>query len=67
MRLCQQYYVPEQRAIINANKEVLLTITTKPINQMLQLQLDPQADPLSIEALTKLYISLDFPKRFMIF
>ena len=34
---------------------------------MLQLQPDPQAVPLSIEAFTKLYIGLDFPKSFMIF
>ena len=33
---------------------------------MLQLQPDPQAFPLSIEALTQLYLGLDFPKRFMI-
>ena len=34
---------------------------------MLQIQSNPQAVPLSIEALTKLYINLDFPKRFTIF
>ena len=34
---------------------------------MLQLKLDPKVVPLSIEALTKLYIGLDFPKRFHIF
>ena len=34
---------------------------------MLQLQSNPQVVPLSIEALTKLYINLDFPKRLMIF
>ena len=67
IRLCQKYYEPDQRAIINADKEVLFTITTQSINQMLQLQLDPQAIPLSIEALTQLYLGLDFPKRFMIF
>ena len=37
IRLCQQYYVPEQRAIVNDNKEVIFTVTTKSINQMLQL------------------------------
>ena len=67
IRLCQQYYVPKQRAIVNAKKKVLLTINVESINQMLQLQPDPQAVPLSIESLTKLYIFLDFPKRFMIF
>ena len=34
---------------------------------MLQLQSDPQLVPLSIEFLTQLYLSLDFPKKFMIF
>ena len=34
---------------------------------MLQLQNDPQSAPLSIEALTQLYLGLDFPKKFMIF
>ena len=34
---------------------------------MLQLKPDPNAVPLSIEALTKLYPELDFPKRFQIF
>ena len=34
---------------------------------MLHLQPEPNAIPLSIEALTKLYIDLDFPKRFQIF
>ena len=53
--------------MMNANKEVLFTITAASINQMLQLKPDPKAVPLSIEALTKLYIGLDFPKRFQIF
>ena len=57
----------KQRAIVNANKEVLFTINAESINQMLQLQPDPQSVPLSIEALTKLYIGLDFPKRLIIF
>ena len=34
---------------------------------MLQLKHDPKAVPLSIEALTMLYIGLYFPKRFQIF
>ena len=67
IRLCQKYYEPDQRAIVNADKEVLVTIIAQYINQMLQLQLDPQAVPLFIEALTQLYLGLDFPKRFMIF
>ena len=50
--------------MVDANKEVLFTITAESINLMLQLKLDPNAVPLSIEALTKLYIELDFPKIF---
>ena len=65
--LCHHYYMPEQRTIVNANKEVLFTITVESINQMLQLKPNPQAVPLSIEALTKLYIGLEFPRRFQIF
>ena len=34
---------------------------------MLHLKPCPNAVPLSIEALTKLYLDLDFPKRFQIF
>ena len=34
---------------------------------MLQLQPGPNEVPLSIEALTKLYLDLDFPKRFQTF
>ena len=45
IRLCQQYYIPQQRAIVNASKEVLFTITTKSINQMLQLQPHPPSGP----------------------
>lgn len=67
IRLCQKYYDPDQRAIVNAEKEILFTITAQSINQMLQLQPDPQAVPLSIEALTQLYPCIDFPKSFMIF
>ena len=64
---CQAYYSPDLRAIVNAKKELLFTITIESINQMLQLQPDPNAVPLSIEALTKLYLDLEFPKRFQIF
>ena len=34
---------------------------------MLQIQPRPDEIPLSIEALTQLYLNLDFPKRFQIF
>lgn len=67
VRLCQKHYEPGQRAIVNADREILFTITAESINQMLQLQYNPQSVPLSIEALTQLYLGLDFPKKFMIF
>ena len=41
IRLCHQYYIPEQRDIVNANKEVLFTITAESIKQMFHLQPDP--------------------------
>lgn len=41
IRLCHQYYIPEQGAIVNENKEVLFTITGESINQILQIQPDP--------------------------
>ena len=52
VRLCQKHYEPYQRAIVNADIEILFIITAESINQMLQLQSDPQSVPLSIEALT---------------
>lgn len=53
--------------MLNANKEILFIITAESINLKLQLKLDPNATPLSIEALKNLCIQLDFPKRFHIF
>ena len=52
---------------MNSEKEVLFIITAESINQMLQLQPEPNEVPLSIEALTKFYLELDFPKRFQNF
>ena len=52
VRLCQKYYVLDQREILNAYREILFSIIAKSINEMLQLQFDPRAVPLSIEALT---------------
>ena len=37
IKLCQDYYSPDLRAIVNAEKEVLFTITAESIKQMLQL------------------------------
>lgn len=67
IRLCHSYYFPDQRTMINYEKEILFTITAESINQMLQIQSRPDQVPLSIEALTQLYLNLDFPKRFQIF
>ena len=64
IRMCQAHYSLDQRDMFDANKDVLSTITAKSINLMLQLKPDPNVVPLSIEALTKIYIELDFPKRF---
>ena len=35
IRLCQKYYVLDQREIVNADREILFSITTKSINEML--------------------------------
>ena len=67
IRLCQTSYLPDQRALVTPAKEILFTITTESINQMLQIQPRPDETPLSIETLTQLYLNLDFPKRFQIF
>ena len=42
----------------------MFTITAESINQILQIQSRPDETPLSIEALTQLYLNLDFPKWF---
>ena len=64
IRICQTCYFPDQRAIITPGKEILFTIIAKSINQMLLVQPRPDETPSSIETLTKLYLKLDFPKRF---
>ena len=63
----QTMYLPDQRAIVTHGKEILFTITTESINQMLQIQHRPDETPLHIEILTQLYLNLDFPKRVQIF
>lgn len=37
IRLCQKYYVPDQRSIVNAGRYILFSITAESINEMLQL------------------------------
>ena len=61
VRMCQKYYVPDQRSIVNANREILFSITTESINEMLQLQFDPRAVPLSIEAFNSVIFGIGFP------
>ena len=60
IRLCQAYYMPEQRCIVNKEKEILFYITEESINSMLQMSHDPNSASLSIEYLTQLYLDLDF-------
>ena len=61
------HYVPDQRAIVNKDREILFSIITESINEMLQLKLDPGVVTFSVEELTQLYLELEFPKKFMIF
>ena len=65
--LCQVNYLQNERALISHNKEILFTITTESIKFMLQIQPKPDEAPFPIKILTKLYLKLDFPKRFQIF
>lgn len=55
--------MPNQRDIISLSSEILLTISTKNIDQMMQ---DPPVEintHFSIEALTETYQKLDFSER----
>ena len=45
IRLCQKYYEPDQRAIVNADRGILFTITAESVNQMLQVQFEPHQSP----------------------
>jgi len=67
IRLCQNNYFPNERAIITLAQEILFTVTAQSINQMLQIQPQPEGVPFSIETFTKPYIKLYFPKRSQIF
>ena len=60
------HYIPDQRCMVNKDNEVLFYITTKAINDMLQLSHDPWVVSFSIEYLTQMYLDLDFPRKFMI-
>lgn len=52
VRLCQSYYLPDQRCIVNKDREVIFYINAESINSMLQLNHDPNTTTLSIEDLT---------------
>ena len=67
IRLCQVNDLPNERALVTHNKEILFTIAAESINQMLQIKPRSDEAPLSVEILTELYLKLDFPKRFQIF
>jgi len=67
IRLCQAYYMQEQRCIVNKEKDILFYITEESINSMLQMNHDPNSASLSIEDLTQLYLDLDFNARFKIY
>ena len=67
VRLCQSYYLPDQRCIVNKDREVIFYINAESINSMLQLNPDPNAASLSIENLSQLYLELDFTSKFKIF
>ena len=62
IHLCQICYLPSQRAIVFPNQQILFTITTGSINEMLQIQPNPDEAPFSIENLIDLYLKLDLPK-----
>lgn len=67
IHLCKLYYIPSQRAIVSPNQQILFTVTTESINQMLHIQPKPNEIPFSIENLLELYLKLDLPKRSHIF
>ena len=56
VRLCQSYYLPDQRCIVNKDTEAIFYINAESINSMLQLNPDPNAASLSIDDLTQLYL-----------
>jgi hypothetical protein len=64
---CQARYFPGQRAIASSSGEILFTVTSEAIDQMLQIPRNDSAIPFSIEALNDLYQKLTFPQRAQIF
>lgn len=64
---CQTYYIPSQRVVVAPNQHLLFTITLESINQMLQVQPNPNLAPLSIGGLLELYNSIDENKAKQVF
>ena len=62
VHFCHAWYVLSHRAIEAPNHEILFTITTESINQMLQIHPSPNLTPLSIGHMLDLYIILDQAK-----
>jgi hypothetical protein len=64
---CQANYFPGQRVIASPTGEVFFTITSKTVDQMLQIPKNDSTTSFSIEALNDLYKKLTFPQRDLIF
>jgi hypothetical protein len=60
-------YFPDQRAIASSSGEILFTVTSKAIDQLLQISINDSNMPFSIESLNDLYQKLTFPQRAQIF
>jgi len=64
---CQACYVPTERVIISPIYDILFTITTQSIDQMMLAPTVENAAPFSLEALTQLYQKLGIATRAKIF
>jgi len=67
IHLCQNCYIPSQRAIVSPNQQILFTIIAKSINQLPQIQPNPNETPFSIENLLALYLKLGLPRGTQVF
>jgi hypothetical protein len=56
----QASYLPSQRSITSCNDEIMFTITSETINQMLQIPQNKSTTPFFVEALNELYHKLTF-------
>lgn len=65
--MCYSCYVPCHITIISHDQKVIFTITSKSINEMLQLQPGPNLIPLSIGDLLDLYPKLSSAKLAQLF